>query len=227
VNSFDRYGETYAEKLQEALGGLGSRDFFAEVKARILLRVAERRLGPSGDLSVLDVGCGPGLTDAFLTGKFKLLAGVDVSPRMVERAREANPTARYEVYDGSRLPFESGSFDLSFAICVLHHVEPPARPAFAAEAARVTRPGGLVAVLEHNPLNPLTRAVVHRCEFDEGVDLVGMRETKRLLASIGADSIESRYILFFPWQAEFFRRAEHMLGALPLGAQYIVTATRR
>ena len=225
--SFDRYGETYTEKLEQAIGGVGDPELFTEVKARLLLRAADRLLGPPADLSVLDVGCGPGLTDAFLTGNFGSVAGVDISPPMVERARRANPSATYNVYDGRRLPFRTGSFDLAFAICVLHHIDRPDRASFAAEVARVTRPGGVVAILEHNPLNPLTRLVVSRCEFDEGVDLVGMRETKHVLTGAGADPVESSYILFFPWHARLFRRAERALGSVPLGAQYMVSARRR
>lgn len=227
VMAFDRYEDTYVEELGRAIGGVGDPELFTEVKAQLLVDAAERLLGPPAGLSVLDVGCGPGLTDSFLTGKFGSVAGVDISPRMVERAREANPDASYKLYDGTRLPFETGSFDLTFAICVLHHVERPDRSGFAAEAARVTRSGGVVAVLEHNPLNPLTRIVVSRCEFDEGVELVAMRETKKLLAGAGADAVESRYIIFFPWHAELFRRAERAIGSLPLGAQYIVSARRR
>jgi SAM-dependent methyltransferase len=143
---------------------------------------------------------------------------------MVERAREANPNVSYSVYDGARLPYDAASFDLTFAICVLHHVDPPERPVFAAEALRVTRPGGLVAVLEHNPINPLTRRVVSRCEFDEGVELLGIRETRRLLIEAGASPVASRYMVFFPWHAELFRHAEKALGLVPLGAQYVVAA---
>jgi SAM-dependent methyltransferase len=227
VKAFDRYGDTYIEKLESAIGRVGDPKLFTAVKAELLLLAAGRLLGPPANLSVLDVGCGPGLTDVFLTGKFGSVAGVDISPRMVECARQANPSASYDVYDGTRLPFRTGSFDLAFAICVLHHVEQPDRPSFAAEMARVTRPGGVVSILEHNPLNPLTRVVVSRCEFDEGVDLVGMRETKQVLAGAGADAVESRYILFFPWHAQLFRHAERALRSVPLGAQYIVSARRR
>ena len=53
-------------------------------------------------------------------------------------------------------------------------------PAFVAELARVVRPGGLVVVFEHNPLNPLTRLVVSRVTFDDGVRL--LRSGERRLA---------------------------------------------
>lgn len=224
--AFDRYGNTYTDEIERAVGPIGDPELFTEVKAQVLLDLARSLLGPPSELSFLDVGCGQGLTDAFLTERVGSMTGVDVSPPMVARAREANPAARYEVYDGKRLPFGDGSFGLAFAICVLHHIDPSARPAFAAELARVTRPGGLVVVIEHNPVNPLTRLVVSRCEFDKGVKLLGVRETKRLLAGVAAPPVESRYILFFPWHAEVCRRAERSLAFLPLGAQYVVAGRR-
>jgi SAM-dependent methyltransferase len=225
--TFDRHSETYEDQLADAIGGIGDPAFFTEIKARLLVKVAETALGSARKLSALDVGCGPGLTDEFLVDDFGSVVGVDVSQQMVERARKSNPASRYVVYDGRRLPFENGSFDLSFAICVLHHVEPGERLAFAEELVRVTRPGGLIALFEHNPLNPLTRVVVSRCEFDEGVELLPLKETKRLLRTAGAEAAMSRYILFFPWRAELLRRTEDLLRYLPLGAQYMVTATRR
>ena len=223
---FDPYRDRYDDELRHAVGRIGDPALYTEIKARVLVEIAARFLGPPIELSVLDVGCGPGLTDAFLTREFGSVAGVDVSRRMVERAREANPGACYEVYDGGRLPFETGSFDLTFAICVFHHVEPPSWQALAAEILRVTRSGGLIAVLEHNPLNPLTRMVVARCEFDDGVDLLGIRKTKRLLTASGAKLVASKYIVFFPWHAQLFRRAERAIGFVPFGAQYLVVGRR-
>lgn len=227
VTNFDQYGDSYAEQLERAIGRFGDPELFTKVKAEVLIRTATRLLGAPSDLSVLDIGCGPGLTDTFLTGRFGSVAGVDTSPKMIARARVVNPTVRYDLYDGERLPFEGGAFDLTFAINVLHHVELAHRWAFVTEAVRVTRVGGVFAVLEHNPLNPLTRIVVSRCEFDEDVDLLRMQQTTGLLVSAGARPVASSYIAFFPWDAPVFRRAERILRFVPLGAQYIVAGQRQ
>jgi len=81
-------------------------------------------------------------------------------------------------------------------------LDPPRRAAaeVAARAreARVTRSGGLIAIYEHNPFNPLTRVAVSRCEFDVGVELLRPGHTRRLLDAAEAPSIESRFITFFP-----------------------------
>ena len=219
---FDRYGETYEAAVDEAISFAGKEhDFYLEAKARRLLELTRRHLG-SGRPRALDVGCGVGLVDRHLSPRLEL-HGVDVSPAMVERAQTANPDVSYRVYDGRRLPFADGELDLAFAICVLHHVDPPDRGALLAEMARVTRPGGLVVVFEHNPLNPLTRRVVRDCAFDAGVELLGRRELERLYRGAGLGLLGTEYLLFFPWRMDALERR---LTWLPLGAQYVVAARR-
>ena len=162
------------------------------------------------------------MTDAYLVGRVGELHGADVSKGLLDAARAANPQVGYHEFDGVTLPFEDAAVDAAFAICVLHHIEPYDRQAFVQEMRRVTRPGGLVLLYEHNPFNPLTRVAVSRCEFDEGVVLLRLREARRLLRSAGAPPVESRYIAFFPWSTRFLRTIERGLSRLPLGAQYVV-----
>jgi SAM-dependent methyltransferase len=142
----------------------------------------------------------------------------------VREASIANPWATYAAYDGRKLPFEDGRFDVAFAICVLHHVEPADRAAFVVELGRVVRPGGVVLIFEHNPYNPLTRVAVSRCDFDRGVVLETRAATLRLVRSGGLEPVEAPYIVFFPWRARGLRATERVLGWLPLGAQYVVAA---
>jgi SAM-dependent methyltransferase len=221
---FDPYADRYGELVERSIGFSGkSQEFFVAARSVRLLDVIRRRLGDLAALSVLDVGCGIGLMDGHLGGVGRL-AGIDLSPRMIEVARRANPGVDYHVGDGSRLPFDDGSFDVSFTACVLHHVPVVERKAFVAEMARVTRPGGLVVVFEHNPLNPLTRLAVARCEFDEDAILLGLREARRHLAGAGLTPTEACYILFFPWNGSAFQTAERALRRFPMGAQYYVAA---
>ena len=115
--------------------------------------------------------------DEHLAGAVGRLVGLDVSAEMTSRAAERNPGVEYVVSDAAMFPFADSTFDVAFASCVLHHVPRGERAALVAELARVVRPGGLVSVLEHNPINPATRLVVARCEFDEDAVLLRMRET--------------------------------------------------
>jgi SAM-dependent methyltransferase len=226
---FDDYVSSYDEAVDSSIGFAGAEhELYTRIKASSLTGLAGRLLGPPDRLAALDVGCGPGETDRQLEGAFGRLAGVDVAEGMVELAARRNPWAEYASYgEGEPLPFEDASFDLTFTICVMHHVPPPTWSRFAAEMARVTRPGGIVAVFEHNPWNPLTRKVVRNCEFDEGVQLLSRRRTKRLLAEQGLEVVESPYIIFFPRDSEALRRVERGIARLPLGAQYYVAARRR
>ncbi|MDQ7005791.1 MAG: class I SAM-dependent methyltransferase [Acidobacteriota bacterium] len=224
---FDRYSEDYAEVVQQSIDFAGQDvAFFTEVKARVLLQAARRHLGSCAELALLDVGCGVGLTESFLVEHCGEVHGVDVSADSIRRARENHPRAFFKAFDGRHLPFEDQRFDLVFAINVMHHVQPAERDPLIAEMARTLRPGGLAAILEHNPWNPLTRRAVSRCPFDEDAILLRRRESRRRLQRAGLECVESRYILFFPWRGDRWRRIEARLGALPLGAQHMVAARR-
>lgn len=221
---FDRYADRYEELVRDSISFCGQeQEFFVEAKARSISGVVRRHVGALEDVRALDVGCGLGLLDGFL-GPVGELHGVDPSEASIRAARERNPGVRYTVGDGTSLPFEDGAFDVAFASCVVHHVPPAARGPFFAELARVTRAGGISVVLEHNPLNPLTRLAVSRCEFDDDAVLLGPRETRRRLKDAGARPLESRYILFFPWRSRVLSRVERALAPVPLGAQYYVAA---
>lgn len=225
MSEFDAYRDTYRQAVEEALpvGGMDL-DRFTEAKVRHLLGIAERKLGPPDALDVLDVGCGGGETDRFLDGRFASLSGTDVSQGLLAAAREANPGVDYRAGDGERLPYDDGAFDLSFCINVMHHVPPPQWPRFVAEMGRVTRPGGLVAIFEHNPLNPLTRRVVSQCAFDEDAVLLSRRTATGLLRGAGLKPAEGGYVLFVPVRARWTTALDRSLRWLPLGAQYFATA---
>jgi SAM-dependent methyltransferase len=141
---FGGHRDTYEDEVQESIDFIGQDlDFFVELKANYLLDVARRRLGDPRSLSFLDVGCGIGLTDEHLEDEVGALHGIDVAEGVVESASERNPWADYLVYDGAITPFRDELFDITFAICVLHHVEPAKWPEFVEELARVTKRGGL------------------------------------------------------------------------------------
>jgi SAM-dependent methyltransferase len=225
-SDLEGYEQTYREAVSESISFSGADlDLFTHIKADLLLELAAK-VGRPDRLALLDVGCGPGETDRFLEGRVGRLAGVDVVPGMVERARQRNPWAEYRAYgEGEPIPYEDGSFDFCFAICVLHHVPREQRTPLAHEMKRICRPGGLVAIFEHNPLNPLTRKAVRGCEFDRDAELLSRREAAALLTAVGLRP-RSRFIEFFPWQSRLLRRVETRLGWLPLGAQYAVFAHR-
>jgi SAM-dependent methyltransferase len=226
--NLDRYQDSYRDAVNASISFAGSNvDFLAKLKALDLIDVLDRRLGGAAKTRVLDVGCGAGLTDVHLVAHVSELHGTDVAEGLIETAAAENPQARYHAFDGKTLPYADDLFDATFAICVLHHVVQAERSQLVREMARVTRSGGLVAIYEHNPFNPLTRVAVSRCEFDVGVELLRPGHARRLLVGAEARPIESRFITFFPWDSDLLRSVERRLSRVPLGGQYVVVGRAR
>jgi SAM-dependent methyltransferase len=222
---YGRYRDRYRDELDRAVSFSGaSHDFFTRAKAEELVRLARMHLGDPARLEALDVGCGIGLTDRHLAGRFRSLTGTDVSPGVLETAARENPGVRYKLSERGRLTFEDDAFHLAFAVCVVQVVAPKERPQFVAELARVTRPGGLIVVFEHNPFNPLTRLVVRRCEFGEDARMLGMAEAERLLRESAVTPVDRGFLLLFPSRRKRVLAVERALRRLPLGAQYYVAA---
>jgi SAM-dependent methyltransferase len=234
LQGFDRHKENYQSDIDKAVSFSGqSHEFFTRVKAGYLIDLLKSfGSGQAGapstqpPIKVLDIGCGHGHIHPFLLHSdvpLKLSA-IDVATTVVEEARQLNPAVEYRVYNGERLPYEDESFDFAYTIAVMHHLPPPQWPAFLQEMRRVVRPGGMIAIFEHNPINPLTRWIVHTCPIDENAVLLGSRRLSNLATQARFSDIESCYILFTPLDGPAFRRFDKMIGWLPLGAQYYVAA---
>lgn len=96
---------------------------------------------------VLEVGCGTGLLLQRIAGFARSARGIDISPGMLERARERGLDV--QVASATELPFDSEQFDVACSFKVLAHVR-DIRSALA-EMTRVVRPGGHVIAEFYNP----------------------------------------------------------------------------
>lgn len=112
----------------------------------------------------LEAACGPGLVARTLAPRVASVHGVDLTPRMVELAREEAARAglvdaTFAVADATALPCAAASFDGAVTRFSLHHVPLPGR--VVAELARVVRPGGHVAYADHAGSDELDAAAWH------------------------------------------------------------------
>jgi ubiquinone/menaquinone biosynthesis C-methylase UbiE len=228
AEEFDRYRESYDHAVNRAIAFSGQKvESFTRAKAHDLLRTIASHFEQPHRLNLLDVGCGIGNYHPFLTPVVGAVSGVDVSSACITKAQERNPAVSYSVYDGDRLPYPDGKFDVTFCVCVIHHVPPDRWQQFVNEMRRVTRAGGLIAVYEHNPKHPLTRKVVHDCEFDRDAVLLTMAQTRALLEGAGCVEVMARSILTLPPIGSFVERLDGLFARLPFGSQYRVSGRVR
>jgi SAM-dependent methyltransferase len=92
----------------------------------------------------LDVATGPGLLAAEAARRGARVAGVDLSPGMIELAGKLHPDIDFRVAEVEHLPFPDRSFDGVTCSFGLGHFPYP--EAAVAECVRTLRPGGLIAL---------------------------------------------------------------------------------
>jgi len=92
--------------------------------------------------AVLDVGCGSGLALVLAEARGAIPSGLDVSPGLLQIARDRLPEAVLREGDMESLPFADAAFDAVTGINAFQFAGDP-RQALR-EAARVVRPGGRV-----------------------------------------------------------------------------------
>lgn len=223
---FDRYAEKYRELMRDPIRdafAAGS-DFFHARKWWLLRDFLERRGALTKSWRWLDIGSGKGELLRLGREAFAQVAGCDLSAAMIEGCSDLpvrlqeNPLA---------LPFPDGSFDFLTAVCVYHHVEPKDRAALTAEVRRVLAPGGVFAIIEHNPLNPATRLIVSRTPVDANAKLLTAGEAESLLRGTGLTPFEKSYFLYLP--ERLYRRfgiVEDWLKRIPGGGQYAVFGSK-
>ncbi len=227
VAEFDRFADEYTATHAGNIRLSGEDpDYFARYKIEAVRRRwnAEGRAEPS---AVLDFGTGIGNSLPHLARLFPKaeVTGVDVSQRSLQVAAHRFPgVARLLAYDGQAIPLEPASFDLIFSACVFHHIDQGEHAAIFTELHRLLRPGGMMVVFEHNPVNPATRYIVATCPFDENAVLLPAARLKESQAAAGFRQVEVTYTGFFPGALRALRPLERFMTALPLGAQYYTVA---
>ncbi len=162
-------------------------------------RLAVRRLAIRPDDVVVDLGCGTGDLCELARDAGARVIGIDVAARMLAVARARRAADALLRADAARLPVRDASATVvtsAFALRNFTAIEP-----VLAEAARVLRPGGRLALLEvDEPRHPLLRWG-HALYFRRAVPLVGA-----LLADRSAYAYLPRSTAYLPPQRVLLAR---------------------
>lgn len=162
LEAYEKLARAYAEKA-EAKAENGYNEWPA----------MRSQIGDVAGLRVLDAGCGPGfLGRDLLAAGARLVVGFDISPTMIEIAREnLGEAADLHVLDlAKELPFGSESFDLVVSSLALDYVRDWSVP--LGEFRRVLVRGGRLVFSVQHPLGsyawfkPPTAFGVHYCEAE-------------------------------------------------------------
>lgn len=147
---------------------------------------------------VLDIGTGTGvvpMASFALAQAPRLTVGCDRSAGMLRRARARVETLRVLIAEATALPFRDGSFDLATASFVLSHVS--AYPQALAEALRVLRPSGMLAISNWAPPSDPYGPVWSEC----------------LAAAISKSEVDRALLEVAPWE-NHFSQPGHLEAAL-------------
>lgn len=194
-----------------------------------LKQLARARCGVGPGQFVLDVGCGFGLETfrlARLVAPGGRIAGIDKSADFIAEARRRAAASGFEIEfragDAEKLPYADGSFDSTRAERLLIYVPEPGR--VIAEMARVTRPGGGIALIEPDfgttTIGLADRALVRRVmahESDKAVlhsSLPAALPTMLRGAGFGEPVVSTRVVLMSPkLGADYFSQAGRTAAA--------------
>jgi len=116
-------------------------------------RALWRRAGLTDGMTVLDLGCGPGLIACSMAAEFpsSSIVGVEISETLRARAEETGVhlelnNVRFVQGDVYDLPFEDGMFDFVHARLLFQHLRDPL--SVLKQVSRVLKPGGKICVMD-------------------------------------------------------------------------------
>ena len=121
-------------------------------------------IGLTGNETLLEVGCGPGIMVSMFARFFKSVYAVDITPKMIEKAaerikREGLDNVYFDVCKAESLPYDNDFFDFVYSRFTLHHLKDPAIA--IPEMARVVRPGGKIILQDIIASEDTEKAELH------------------------------------------------------------------
>jgi SAM-dependent methyltransferase len=146
------------KQKQSVMWGKGPYQRVTETLTDIHERVIGR-LAPQPGVQWLDLACGTGAVAERAAAAGASVTGVDLAPVLIETARERAAAQGleidYRVGDCEQLELDDASFDAVSSTCGVMFA--PDHEASARELARVTRPGGRIALANWTPTGGLAK----------------------------------------------------------------------
>ena len=210
---FNSTKDNYQAQIENTISFSGKGlDFFTEGKAEYIKEIIHKYASHISFPKILDIGCGHGLIHSYLIKNKYEIIGVEIANEVIPIAQQNNPLVKYLPYNGTDLPFADNSFDVTLAICVMHHVPPAQWLDFTNEMNRVLRPGGIAIIFEHNPVNPLTQYVVRRSPIDSDATLLSATKASQLLRLSNFQRVNKSYIFLTPFVHNFYKALERKVS---------------
>lgn len=178
-----------------------------------IIRAIRKRIQPTNNARVLDVGCATGyLVKRLKEAGFGKAIGLDISPTALEEAAKIAPEARFEEFNLNTDQFDEalhGTFDAVTALDVLEHtahrIEPDGREVSGVEhvipkLVPLLKEGGIFVmtapVRDRNPVSWLFNL------FDSDKSHVSKLPTKKYLEILEANGLEvlkKHHSFLLPW----------------------------
>lgn len=135
--SYDRVAAEYNEHIGD------------ELDHKPLERQLLDRFAASVSGRVCDLGCGPGHIAGYLRERGADVFGIDLSPGMVEQARQRNPGIPFEQGDMRALKLDDGALGGIVALYSIIHIPRQDVAGVLGELRRVMQPGGSLLIGFH------------------------------------------------------------------------------
>jgi SAM-dependent methyltransferase len=227
---FDQFSESYERHIDtpalRAIGGATSRSFI-QLKCKELLNALRAHGFDPAHVVALDAGCGTGIAEEFLSPFLNKIIGIDASEKMIQQAQQKRiARCEFKRANALQIPLPEAFVQVVFYMCLYHHTKPMEQIQFLEEARRVLKPGGLLAIFEHNPWNPFTVYIVRRCPVDANASLIPAGRLRTYVRRAGFQNLKTRFLVFFPRRLKRILSLERWLCWCPIGGQYLITATK-
>ncbi|HLF03462.1 MAG TPA: class I SAM-dependent methyltransferase [Anaerolineales bacterium] len=157
------------------------------------LHAIVRRIGAQ---DILEAGCGTGRWLDELRPVARSVTGLDLSRGMLAQAQNLSGLNALACGRATQLPFAPAAFDLVFCVNALHHFGQP--DVFIAQARRLLRPGGALAIANMDPHRGTDRWYLY--DYFEGARETDLRRFPSSgvlldwLAKAGFDPVEWQVI---------------------------------